>query len=416
MIEIWDPARRSIDESKFLDLIKALNEPRQLLSEPKHLNVLGTISKNILSDEQFKNYPDISALGFWLRSSHLEKKWLNWYGHRPDNIYYQSRGSALHLPPLNVNTLFVYSWAVSLLCGNNNLVRLPNTISESTACLLKLITKTLQEFGLKSKNIFCTYDYGTDFDTVLSKDFDLRLIWGGDEKVRSISTIPIAPGGMTIGFADRKSIAIISSDAYKKANDTTRNNLVRNLFRDIYSLDQMACASPSLIIWVGQVDLNINNDLYNRLQQHIQDSKYFVETGVYINKFVHACENLLMQSADDFRYYSNELIVLSTIHPHVWISNDQGGGVIYECVVETYDEIVKYITSTTQTICYYGFTTLQLLNLAEIIIPYGGSRLVPIGQSLEFDFYWDGFDLLSNFTKNILIIKNNFNPEDMINN
>ena len=167
------------------------------------LIVIESLSSHLLKSEYSRKWPQLIALGYWLRKSAISLL-IDEYSLKHSKKIRTARGLALHLPPANVDTLFVYSWVLSFLCGNKNIVRLPNDLSAVAQFLVKTITTLLPE---NSGQIFCQYKSDSDANQIISKECDLRVIWGGNEKVNLISKFPVKPDGLSIGFPDRKSLS-----------------------------------------------------------------------------------------------------------------------------------------------------------------------------------------------------------------
>jgi hypothetical protein len=79
-----------------------------------------TLSDLILKEPNVRELPDLIALGFWLRKSNLYNI-LKPYQHT--GSLRQPLGMLYHSAPANVDSLFVYSGILSLLCGNKNVIR-----------------------------------------------------------------------------------------------------------------------------------------------------------------------------------------------------------------------------------------------------------------------------------------------------
>ena len=50
-----------------------------------------------------------------------------------------------------------------------------------------------------------------------------------------------------------------------------------------------------------------------------------------------------------------------------------------------------------------GLDALEIDNLKEIMSKYGGYRLVPVGEALNFSYLWDGIDLILHMTRKISV-------------
>ena len=79
--------------------------------DSRSIEYVNVISREILAYPGIKEFPDLVALGYWFRKanvSRLEKLYQN-------NQFRLGRGLAFHIAPGNVDTLFVYSFLLSLL-------------------------------------------------------------------------------------------------------------------------------------------------------------------------------------------------------------------------------------------------------------------------------------------------------------
>ena len=50
-----------------------------------------------------------------------------------------------------------------------------------------------------------------------------------------------------------------------------------------------------------------------------------------------------------------------------------------------------------------GLEEFEINNLKKIMSKYGGFRLVPVGEALNFSNLWDGIDLISHMTRKISV-------------
>jgi len=78
----------------------------------------------------------------------------------PQHALARPRGLVFHLPPQNVETVFLYSWALSSLCGNRNIVRVSGGQNPILLRLLDLLSRLMQEDPeLAGGNRFLTYEH-----------------------------------------------------------------------------------------------------------------------------------------------------------------------------------------------------------------------------------------------------------------
>lgn len=391
----------SLSDAAFLDrLTSTANQIGQPFSDHA-VSVLNALSRKFMVAPEAKAAPQILAFGFWLRKSAIKEVERQLHP-VSDTRYAVPRGLAFHLPPSNVDTLFAYSWALSFLVGNTNVVRLPSEINPITAFLTRTIIETLAEFGLDTSQYFCSFSKDNDLVRDISALSDLRVIWGGDEKVLAVSRFPVRPDGLSIGFPDRKSISIISTLGFAALNDVQQLDLARKLYNDIYWFDQLGCGSPRALIWLGDgPDLRL--EFYKALQEVIDDKKLQTETDVAISKFVFANEMIGTKLSSSAKRYSNELSVLQADIQHGLLENTHGGGILFDCRCETVSEIVPLVQRNLQTITHFGFSKDEMEELKSIINGQGGFRIVYLGEALSFAPLWDGLDLITMFTRQVAI-------------
>src|SRR5439155_417971 len=69
-----------------------------------------------------RRFPELASLGFFLRRAEMNRALARLRGDAAGLRF--PRGLVFHVPPANVATIFVYSWALSALAGNRNVVRI----------------------------------------------------------------------------------------------------------------------------------------------------------------------------------------------------------------------------------------------------------------------------------------------------
>ena len=244
----------SCDDKDFLNKIDQLENDSSPPFNDVANQVLHRLSSELLLSTFSKKIPQLVALGFWLRPAQIKDLYLKSISQTDNFNMPVSRGVAFHLPPQNVDTLFVYSWSLSFLAGNINIVRLPTEMTDVLKWLVDLIYNILNDFDIEHEQIFCRYKAEKDLTSLISEKSDLRMIWGGDNKVKLISTYPTRPDGLSLGFPNRHSFCVLSSETYNQMNDDKKNDLAEKLYNDIYWFDQMGCGSPKAIFWLKKIN------------------------------------------------------------------------------------------------------------------------------------------------------------------
>lgn len=352
--------------------------------------------------------PDLAALGFWFRPAQLNALKSRFEKQNMPTIIRSPRGLVFHITASNVDTLFAYSWMISLLTGNNNIVRLPSKHSFAIEQILNIIKELFQNKDYASiarTNHFIRYGHQKYITETISALADIRIIWGGNETINTIRNIDLNPYAKEIVFPNRTSYAIISSEGYGKFKNDQKAHLAQAFFRDVYGFDQHACSSPQFIFWIGDdKDIQITStEFYHFLEDEIQRRSYQVPLSEFLQKqtaIYTLCAQFPVASA---KTISNELSILSMHEPPSNTIQHPGAGLFYHIELPSLQDINPYLSSHDQTLTYFGIEAPLLDIFAKSLKGRGPTRIVPIGEALNFSFVWDGYDLLQELTRCIEI-------------
>ena len=212
---------------------------------------LEDLSKELRLKKTGNEYPDISTFSFWCRRTNI----LKIRNEFEDGKVRLGLGLVLHITPSNIPTNFAYSFVFGLLSGNANIIRLPSEKFEQIdiICLaIKKIIGNKKYYQLKNMNAIIRYDQSNEITSHLSENANARVIWGGDSTINAIKKFQTPLKSIDFTFADRYSICIINSDEINKLDRKRLGILGREFFNDTYLMDQNACSSPHLIVWIGK--------------------------------------------------------------------------------------------------------------------------------------------------------------------
>lgn len=392
----------SVEE--FFSLKKSFREP----FHPLLLNYCESLSK-ALFQKNSAAYPGLMALAFWLRKANILVLNDHFESLMRPGRRLVPRGIVFHVPPSNVDTMFVYSWVLSLLAGNANIIRLPSKKNEEAEILLQEIQDLLKlpEFALIARNNrFVSYGHEEEITGAISAKADVRIIWGGDQTVKKIRQIPLKPSAKEIVFCDRTSFAAIEARHYLQGTQEQRMNAALQLFNDLYPYDQAACSSPRGIFWVGSAKeiSEGSRDLYQKLKEAIEKKGHEIPTGAFLQKQSFAYGQPLRMPVKSVQFICNELTVVELDGFDPGCRREHCGfGLIYHIPLENLSELSRYIVQKDQTLTYFGFSKEELAGLVNHLQGSGLGRIVPFGQALSFSHIWDGYDLLHELTRWIIV-------------
>jgi hypothetical protein len=388
----WAPAGLAT----FLKSLEAARRSVAASFAAERLELVAGVSEKILKGGVRNRLPGVVHFAYWTRRSALKKLAGDHVARLPDGCLARPRGLVFHLPPQNVETVFLYSWVISYLAGNANLTRLPTELSEDMAGLLDLFQTALAEAGDQSQ-LFVRYPVERSVNAALSAASDARIVWGGDAKIDAFAALPLRNGGKPIWFGDRRSLALVKASAVAALSPQDRRDLANRLHNDIFVFNQMACSSPQWMIVVGDRDGGALDALLNDLSDIALERGSTPPTSHVIQKMVASMAHAGAGGVEAVERRSNALTTI--LAERTDNAPNTGGGLLTLARVKDFEPVWASLGENIQTIVHFGFTAEELDAFARGLPPLSVTRIVPAGAALDFDAIWDGYDLFSELTR-----------------
>jgi hypothetical protein len=314
-------------------------------------------------------------------------------------------GRVFHVAPSNVDTLFVYSWVLSYLCGNVNVVRVSQEQTPVVSAMLRVITAVSESHpDLGDSNRFVTYEHDAQVTTALSEWCSHRILWGGDETVRALRPLPLNPHASERVFGSKFSYAVVSAAGYLAAGGAQRDTLASAFFNDLFWFDQMACSSPQVVFWVGDEATHETAvaEFERRLQMEVERRNYAPAMPNAVRRLTYAFD--LAADADVRVHLEHPGFIGVRVRDSGGLEKDIcGGGLIRHSRLARLEDLAPFASEADQTVTHFGFEREELRALARRLGFRGVDRLVPIGEALAFSVIWDGFDLLEDLTRKVSV-------------
>jgi Acyl-CoA reductase (LuxC) len=404
-VDLLAPEQRSADVADLLARLRTAPDLRPC--DPRTLDFCAIFSKRLFATPRSRAHSELQALAYWMRPAALTRLAAEFAALATTDTVLAPRGMAFHITPANVDSVFVYSWLLSMLAGNRNVVRIASSISPQAGTILQACREAFAEAhpAVAKSTAILTYAHDQDTTAAFSAVCDVRVIWGGDATIQAIRAVPLPPHARELTFADRNSLAAIHARAYLTADRKTRTDLASKLYADIYSFDQMACSSPRLMVWCGtEAECRAAaGDLFTLVGQSTDARNYDLPSGVRLNRLVFSHRAILDGPVLECEQFAADLVVLRLSTLEGLDRAHCGGGLLFQYYAESIAEIVSYVSRREQTLAHFGFDRRQLLELAGALNGHGVDRMVPIGTALRFNRYWDGYDLLQEMSRRIYI-------------
>ena len=159
-------------------------------------------------------------------------------------------------------------------------------------------------------------------------------------------------------------------------------------------MDQNACSSPHLVLWLGNQVNNARTKFWKSLREVVKQ-KYNLTEAASIDKFTQLCSNILnLKNVRKYERYVNFIYTVYLKNLDNNIHNLRGKwGFFYEHNIKNLNKIKSYVNNKYQTLTYFGLSKNVLRNFILDNRLEGIDRIVPIGQALDINFFWDGYDL-----------------------
>lgn len=368
------------------------------------LEACDAIARALFRDPAVRARPDLIVLASWLRRPNTtrlaEEAWS--LGIRVP------RGLAFHVPPANVDAITMYSLALSILAGNRNVVRLSSRAGVAATRICAAVDEALGARELapvRAGTAILAWERDSSATAVCSAACDVRLVWGGDETVRALRSLPVGPGAKDVAFIDRFSLAAIDVGAWDATAEPERDELARRFCNDAYWFDQQGCSSPRLVVWCGDEEqaAAASEDLFTRLAKELNARGYELPLSAVTSKLAWIAGAAIDRPLVRVRSYGNELSVL-TLRTLAGLNREHcGAGTFLELTLPALADLTRHVSPRDQTLAVFGFPRAELEGFVRQAGGRGVDRIVPIGDALSFDHRWDGMDLLTELTRQVTI-------------
>lgn len=368
------------------------------------------LSSELLRPSSGAGQAQLVSLGYWLRPASIARMRESFQRAAAPGLLMVPRGRVFHVTPANVDTIFAYSWLLALLTGNVNVVRISSQETELGNRILETVGTVLDRpafSALRRANRLVRTDHDDRVADGLSSIADVRVVWGGDDTVDYFRRFPLPKRGRDITFPNRHSLALLDAAAVRSTSEAELAALADRFFNDAYWFDQAACSSPRLVVWraePGDVAADARERFRAAVSAAVRRRNYEVETGLAITKMVFAFRRAAAQDGLRFEVPSNEVTWVELPELAGYDRDHSGGGLFFEYVADDLaTELRGLVGPQDQTAVCYGLDQDTVMELARELNGRGIDRFVRVGRALEFSATWDGFDLLGEFVKRVIV-------------
>ena len=366
------------------------------------LRFLAQLSRRLLADPRARALPDVATFAYWCRQANLSRMAA---AATPAGRLQMGLGLTFHICPSNVPVNFAFSMAFGLLSGNTNVLRLPSKSSPAAEFLLEAIKQELDDPAhcqVRQALLLVRFERDDEVNRFWMSVADGRIIWGGAATVAHMRGFATKVRSREVAFPDRYSICVIEPNSILAMDEPALRGFCQRLFNDIYLMDQAACSSPQLCIWIGaQTAVAFaQTRLWPALTDYAE-RHYELQAVQVMDKFVQICRHALGQAeVRQIVRHQNILyrVELANAGP---CQDDYRGyfGTVHEVVFATLDQLAPLVNERYQTLCIQGVAPESVRDLIVRHGLRGIDRVVPVGRALDMDIVWDGYDLIGSLSR-----------------
>ena len=254
--------------------------------EKTRMDFCADLSRLILRNPKSKEYKDLVTFAYFIRKASLNR-------HASEYLKEQSLrlgwGRIVHITPSNIPINTAFSFIFGFLSGNTNLVRIPSSQAPQLDIFIGAFNEltTQDRYTIIGKsNIFFQSERTSNFLLEQLKIADGRIIWGGDHTVSEVRKISLKAKSIELAFPDRSSLCVIDPTKIGMLTEVELHSLCNKFYNDTLLVDQNACSSPSIIIWMGK---GLNHNYIERFWRKvnlIELEKGPIGARKYIDKLV----------------------------------------------------------------------------------------------------------------------------------
>jgi len=361
---------------------------------------LARLSDRLVADPVTRTMPDAMSFAWWCRRANVERQAAAY----SDGALRIGRGIAFHVTPTNMPVNFAFSWVFSLLAGNANLVRIPNRDFPQIGFLLRHVEETLGEGAfpeVAAMNRFLSYGREDEITAALSALADVRIVWGGDATLSAIRRIPLPARGLDVGFADRYSFCVLGAPQVRDLGDEGLERLAAGFFNDTYLMDQNACSSPHLVVWLGaSAAREAGTRFWGAVQAQVE-RRYELSAVSAMDKFTQACRDAIqLEGIRELRHGDNRVYQVELTSLFQGIETRRcNAGYFYEYATDDLDDVAPIVTRRYQTVTTHGVERERLASFVTRNRVTGIDRIVPVGAAMDIGLLWDGYDLIRTLSR-----------------
>ena len=404
----------------FDEIVKIVNEKRKKLHNLKLdliIEFLTKLGKEIIRDKTINTLQGINYISLWLKKDNLKNICrLNYL----DDTYFeefkkiknnlrlcaQPRGIVCHWIADNIPTLAFFSLIQSVLSKNGSIVK----VSEQNKGIILAILRDLNDIEVDfngkiyfAKDIIKSISI-VSFDSKnyeINKNFsliaDCKVIWGGSEAVKDITSFPQKEHCEIISFGPKYSFGVFDREYIESGGF---EKMLENSVVDVTLFNQMACSSPHVFFFekskysIKEIAQKLKH-CFEKLPDKLLKQELPEETAANI---INIRGTYLLENNKEI-LKSNDLGWTILINDELNLEEPIQGKVIFIKEVDDINRIIELITRKIQAISVCILNPKKKEEFAKNVTYQGVDRVVVPGRIHDFNLPWDGILTLNRLVR-----------------
>jgi len=299
-----------------------------------------------------------------------------------------------HWPAGNVEIQPLLSMSCALLGGNACLVRIPRELRDITCQLIDKLVESDSKNRLTIRIVLLAFDHDRlDLHRAMAQSVDGAMIWGGEESVVQVRSLPFPPWARLAVFGPRISVAAMDAASRSEA----RESLCRRIARDVWQFDQQACSSPQ-VLFLEKNGEQSTGEFIQALRSAFEAEnrahpRQTIE-GALTSAICQARAGWLLQDAENSAVFPStpDWTILVGHGPE--IPQPTQGKTLTVLEVPDLLEALARLDGNVQTLGLAIGDPEREAKLASLAASRGIDRIVPLGRMHVLGSPWDGSDLI----------------------
>jgi len=220
----------------------------------------------------------------------------------------------------------------------------------------------------------------------------------------SLTSLPPARG-VEIAFADRYSFCAIDAASLLQEEAAGLARLAEgfyNFYNDVFQMDQNACSSPHLLVWLGEpAQIAAAQQAFWPAVHAVAAARMALQAVQAVDKYTLLCRSAVEHAnVTGAVRHENHVYRIALDSVAADVDKLRGKhGLVYEYPARRLDEVAHIVNSKYQTLTYFGLRREQGLDFVLGNRLAGIDRIVPIGSALDMGVIWDGYDIIRTLSR-----------------